>query len=241
MEENYFNEFVKNVLKIPYCNFDGVSKKVQYEMIMGLSFIFERYPFFNHVLCALEQEKDFIYHYNMFIYTMACDSFYDDSKISNDKRVSGFYSITDDHELTGYYELPQVIDESFADYFSIVLFDGINDCDGRKIIFHEFGHLLDNFLHISNDSEFLRLVENKNVYELVSPYACINNQELVAEVFSKYILSLLGYEKDNNDFVMIIGKFIDEKYNSFVENNIDNNNYQFNLKYSICLKKKDVN
>lgn len=233
MEENYIKKFVRNNLKIPYCNLDGISKKVQYEIIMGLSFMYERYPFFNHVLCALEQENDFIYHYNMFIYTMACDSIYDDSTIYNDKRISGFYSITDDHELTGYYELPKVIDNTFADYFSIVFFDGINKYNGMKIIFHEFGHLLDNFLHISNDKEFLELISNKNI-------KLDNKEELVAEVFSKYILSLLGHEKDNNDFVMTMGKFIDEKYNLFVENNIDNNNYQFNLKYSICLK-KDVN
>lgn len=231
MEEDY-SKFVKENLKIPYCNFDEISLKTQYEITMGLSFMYERYPFFNHVLCALEQENDFIYHYNMFIYTMECDSFYDDSKLNNDNRVSGFYSITDNHELTSYYELPNKIDKTFADYFSIVLFEGINNYDGRKVIFHEFGHLLDNFLHISNDAEFLELVKNKNICELVSPYACVSKEELVAEVFSEYIIG----DRDN-DFINIIGKFIDKKYEEFVNYNLNNDIYKFNLKYSICLKK----
>lgn len=231
MEEDY-SKFVKENLKIPYCNFDEISLKTQYEITMGLSFMYERYPFFNHVLCALEQENDFIYHYNMFIYTMECDSFYDDSKLNNDNRVSGFYSITDNHELTSYYELPNKIDKTFADYFSIVLFEGINNYDGRKVIFHEFGHLLDNFLHISNDAEFLELVKNKNICELVSPYACVNKEELVAEVFSEYIIG----DRDN-DFINIIGRFIDKKYEEFVNYNLNNDIYKFNLKYSICLKK----
>ncbi len=230
MEEDYINKFVRNNLKIPYCNLDGLSEKVQYEIITGLSFMYERYPFFNHVLCALEQENDFIYHYNMFVYTMVCDSIYDDSKICNDKRVSGFYSITDDHELTGYYELPKIIDDTFADYFSIVFFEGINKCNGMKIIFHEFGHLLDDFLHISNDKDFLGLINDKDLKSN-------DKEELVAELFSKYILSLIGYKNDIDELAYKVGNFIDKKYNLFVKDNIDNY-YQFNLKYSICLRKK---
>lgn len=235
MEEDY-SRLIKEHLKIPYCNFDGVSLKTQKEILMGLSFMYKRYPFFNHVLCALEQEDDFIYHYNMFIYTMECDSFYDESRLNNDNRVSGFYSITDDHELMGYYEPPQKKDKRFADYFSIVLFDGINNYDGRKIIFHEFGHLLDNFLHISNDIEFLSMIKDKNILELVGPYACVNNEELLAEIFSKYVML-----ENNNDFVNMIGNFIDKKYEEFVLNNLNNDIYKFNLKYSICLKKQRVN
>lgn len=231
MKEDY-SKLIKENLKIPFCNFDGVSLKVQKEILMGLSIMYKRYPFFNHVLCALEQEDDFIYHYNMFIYTMDCNYTYDDSKLVNDSRVSGFYSITDDNELTGYYEVPLKIDNKFADYFSIVLFDGINNYDGRKVIFHEFGHLLDNFLHISNDPEFLKLVENKNIYELVSPYACVNKEELVAELFSEYIIG-----NKTNDFINSIGKLIDKKYEEFVNYNLNNDIYKFNLKYSICLKK----
>lgn len=231
MKEDY-SKLIKENLKIPFCNFDGVSLKVQKEILMGLSIMYKRYPFFNHVLCALEQEDDFIYHYNMFIYTMDCNYTYDDSKLVNDSRVSGFYSITDDNELTGYYEVPLKIDNKFADYFSIVLFDGINNYDGRKVIFHEFGHLLDNFLHISNDPEFLKLVKNKNIYELVSPYACVNKEELVAELFSEYIIG-----NKTNDFINFIGKLIDKKYEEFVNYNLNNDIYKFNLKYSICLKK----
>ena len=163
MEEDYSNN-IKKDLKIPYCNFNNISKSTQYEILMGLSLMYKRYPFFNHVLCSIEQEDDFIYHYNMFVFTMNSEHYYDDSKIKNDNRISGFYSITEDHELTGYYKLPEKIDCCFADYFSIVLFDGINECNVRRVIYHEFGHLLDNFLHVSCDSEFIEILKKYNFF-----------------------------------------------------------------------------
>lgn len=226
MEEDYSNN-IKKDLKIPYCNFNNISKSTQYEILMGLSLMYKRYPFFNHVLCSIEQEDDFIYHYNMFVFTMNSEHYYDDSKIKNDNRISGFYSITEDHELTGYYKLPEKIDCYSADYFSIVLFDGINECNVRRVIYHEFGHLLDNFLHVSCDSEFIDILKKYNL-------TLENSSELFAEIFSDYILGT------QNVLICEVGNLVEKKYNQFVKNNIKEN-YSFNLKYSICLKDKSVN
>lgn len=226
MEEDYSNN-IKKDLKIPYCNFNNISKSTQYEILMGLSLMYKRYPFFNHVLCSIEQEDDFIYHYNMFVFTMNSEHYYDDSKIKNDNRISGFYSITEDHELTGYYKLPEKIDCYSADYFSIVLFDGINECNVRRVIYHEFGHLLDNFLHVSCDSEFIDILKKYNL-------TLENSSELFAEIFSDYILGT------QNVLICEVGNLVEKKYNQFVKNNIKEN-YNFNLKYSICLKDRSVN
>ena len=226
MEEDYSNN-IKKDLKIPYCNFNNISKSTQYEILMGLSLMYKRYPFFNHVLCSIEQEDDFIYHYNMFVFTMNSEQSYDDSKIKNDNRISGFYSITEDHELTGYYKLPEKIDCYSADYFSIVLFDGINECNVRRVIYHEFGHLLDNFLHVSCDSEFIEILKKYNL-------TLENSSELFAEIFSDYILAT------QNVLICKVGNLVEKKYNQFVKNNIKEN-YSFNLKYSICLKDRSVN
>lgn len=226
MEEDYSNN-IKKDLKIPYCNFNNISKSTQYEILMGLSLMYKRYPFFNHVLCSIEQEDDFIYHYNMFVFTMNSEHYYDDSKIKNDNRISGFYSITEDHELTGYYKLPEKIDCYSADYFSIVLFDGINECNVRRVIYHEFGHLLDNFLHVSCDSEFIDILKKYNL-------TLENSSELFAEIFSDYILGT------QNVLICEVGNLVKKKYNQFIKNNIKEN-YSFNLKYSICLKDRSVN
>jgi hypothetical protein len=226
MEEDYSNN-IKKDLKIPYCNFNNISKSTQYEILMGLSLMYKRYPFFNHVLCSIEQEDDFIYHYNMFVFTMNSEHYYDDSKIKNDNRISGFYSITEDHELTGYYKLPEKIDCYSADYFSIVLFDGINECNVRRVIYHEFGHLLDNFLHVSCDSEFIDILKKYNL-------TLENSSELFAEIFSDYILGT------QNVLICEVGNLVEKKYNQFIKNNIKEN-YSFNLKYSICLKDRSVN
>lgn len=226
MEEDYSNN-IKKDLKNPYCNFNNISKSTQYEILMGLSLMYKRYPFFNHVLCSIEQEDDFIYHYNMFVFTMNSEHYYDDSKIKNDNRISGFYSITEDHELTGYYKLPEKIDCYSADYFSIVLFDGINECNVRRVIYHEFGHLLDNFLHVSCDSEFIDILKKYNL-------TLENSSELFAEIFSDYILGT------QNVLICEVGNLVEKKYNQFIKNNIKEN-YSFNLKYSICLKDRSVN
>lgn len=226
MEEDYSNN-IKKDLKIPYCNFNNISKSTQYEILMGLSLMYKRYPFFNHVLCSIEQEDDFIYHYNMFVFTMNSEQSYDDSKIKDDNRISGFYSITEDHELTGYYKPPEKIDCYSADYFSIVLFDGINECNVRRVIYHEFGHLLDNFLHVSCDSEFIDILKKHNL-------TLENSSELFAEIFSDYILGT------QNVLICEVGNLVEKKYNQFVKNNIKEN-YSFNLKYSICLKDRSVN
>lgn len=226
MEEDYSNN-IKKDLKIPYCNFNNISKSTQYEILMGLSLMYKRYPFFNHVLCSIEQEDDFIYHYNMFVFTMNSEHYYDDSKIKNDNRISGFYSITEDHELTGYYKLPEKIDCYSADYFSIVLFDGINECNVRRVIYHEFGHLLDNFLHVSCDSEFIDILKKYNL-------TLENSSELFAKIFSDYILGT------QNVLICEVGNLVEKKYNQFIKNNIKEN-YSFNLKYSICLKDRSVN
>lgn len=226
MEEDYSNN-IKKDLKIPYCNFNNISKSTQYEILMGLSLMYKRYPFFNHVLCSIEQEDDFIYHYNMFVFTMNSEHYYDDSKIKDDNRISGFYSITEDHELTGYYKLPEKIDCYSADYFSIVLFDGINECNVRRVIYHEFGHLLDNFLHVSCDSEFIDILRKYNL-------TLENSSELFAEIFSDYILGT------QNVLICEVGNLVEKKYNQFVKDNIKEN-YSFNLKYSICLKNRSVN
>lgn len=226
MEEDYSNN-IKKDLKIPYCNFNNISKSTQYEILMGLSLMYKRYPFFNHVLCSIEQEDDFIYHYNMFVFTMNSEHYYDDSKIKDDNRISGFYSITEDHELTGYYKLPEKIDCYSADYFSIVLFDGINECNVRRVIYHEFGHLLDNFLHVSCDSEFIDILKKYNL-------TLENSSELFAEIFSDYILGT------QNVLICEVGNLVEKKYNQFIKNNIKEN-YSFNLKYSICLKDRSVN
>ena len=207
MEEDYSNN-IKKDLKIPYCNFNNISKSTQYEILMGLSLMYKRYPFFNHVLCSIEQEDDFIYHYNMFVFTMNSEHYYDDSKIKDDNRISGFYSITEDHELTGYYKLPEKIDCYSADYFSIVLFDGINECNVRRVIYHEFGHLLDNFLHVSCDSEFIDILKKYNL-------TLENSSELFAEIFSDYILGT------QNVLICEVGNLVEKKYNQFIKNNIN--------------------
>lgn len=231
-----YSDIVKNILNIPYCNFDNIDIKTQYEIVTGISYMYDKYPFFNHVLCALEQPNDFIYHYNMYIYTMNGKKEYDDSSLDSGSKICSFYSISLMNEYSDLYNLPDKIDNSFADYFSIVFFDNINEYNfNRKIIFHEFGHLLDNFLHISSDKDFLELIKDYDIKNDIFVYSCDDICELVAEAFALYNMSILN-KQDSSNIINLIGKFIDKKYNEFVNNNWYKD-YNFNLRYSISLKK----
>ena len=134
-------------------------------------------------------------------------------RFPDDNRISGFYSITEDHELTGYYKLPEKIDCCFADYFSIVLFDGINECNVRRVIYHEFGHLLDNFLHVSCDSEFIEILKKYKNNDILDTYTK-TKQKLEIELETiKNNLDNMYIDKLQNKITEEMYRRIQEKFN----------------------------
>lgn len=60
-----FEDYVKDVLKIPHCNFEGVHPKIAYEIIVGLSLMYEMYPFFNKVISSIGSVEDYNNMFNL--------------------------------------------------------------------------------------------------------------------------------------------------------------------------------
>ena len=261
---NYFEEYVKGVLKIPYCNFEGLDPKIAYEIVVGLSLMYEMYPFFNRVICAINQIEDYEAHINMLDYIYNDNPIYHEAK--EDKNgVYGFHT-----HIKEFSDSSPIIDRSYNPYFSLLIYDNVKNVDisniqnlfissyGRVGIYHEFGHLLDVFLNISNNEKFKTLISNRDIKKEVSEYACTNNHELVACAFSRYILSkgnLTALEKNlgkfefsnieytPSDLIIEIGKFIDEEYKKFAkfkQIKFINRKYNFNKKFSINRRYKHV-
>lgn len=263
---NCFEEYVKKVLKIPYCNLDGFNPTIAYEIIVGLSLMYEMYPFFDRVICSIESMKDFRDHYNMLAFSnkkqfenSKCNYTDFEKEINN---VNIIYLFAKAYCCDTFAS--RKINVNFAKkYFSLITFDKNKNVIipnleatnlGRLGIYHEFGHLLDWFLNISCNEKFLELIKGHNISKEVSNYATTNNEDLVAEAFARYIFykrRLTTLEKSigrtnfsnikpkESQLVNEIGKLIDLEYQKFVkfrQIKFINQRYKFNKKYTI---KKD--
>lgn len=80
----------------------------------------------------------------------------------------------------------------------------------RDAFYHEIGHIFNTLFKLSNNPELKSFIEkNINRYSL-STYSKTNNEELIAEAFSKY-----SYDPKYNELVYIIGTVIEEYYLKF--------------------------
>ena len=251
-----FEKYIKNILKIPYCNFEGIHPKIAYEFIVGLSLMYEMYPFFNKVICSIEQEKDLEAHVNILKNLENSDDYFEIT--TNKKYIYGFYS-----RILFSKNILFMNMTNYIPYFSCIIFDKVKNIDiqsidnfilsnyGRFGVYHEFGHLLDNFLNISDNKELDKIISNYNIETEISKYANSDKRELVSCAFSRYIyskrqLTKLENEIGVNDFNNIeykssnlvneIGNFIDDEYKKFVKFRklkAIKSKYDFNKKFTI--------
>lgn len=262
--ENY----VKTILKIPYCNFDGINPKIAYEIIVGLSLMYEMYPFFNRVICSIENIDEYINHVNLLSFSdrnnmeSMMPTPYHSFDSDDPNTIYGFAFYSDTNDLNE-YKLPIVINRNFADYCSLIIFKNVKQVDVSKIkdlsktnygrfgIYHEFGHLLNFFLHISSSDKLKEIIKGHNIVEEISDYATTNNSELVAEAFASYIFSkrkltklekILGKTQFcKTDYkvtplVEKIGNLIDDEYEKFTrfrQIKFINKRYNFNKRFTI--------
>jgi len=260
----YLEDYVKFALKIPYCNFSEIHPKIAYEIIVGLSLMYEKYPFFDRIICSITQNEDLESHINTLEYS---DKKFKASEYINIKR-DGTYTFCE------YYNnnliTPTKFDKNNISYFSFLITDktkNVNPTEikdlytsiyGRAAIYHEFGHLLDTFLKISTNDKFLNLIKNHDIEKEISNYACVNNRELVAEAFKLYILATknltnLEVRLGKVDFmitkynvsplVIQIGQLIDEEYKKFVkfrQIKFINKKYNINERFTIRKKSKPI-
>lgn len=248
-----FEHIIKRELKIPFCNLDGISKDVVAEIIIGLKQLYNLYPFFKNVICAIESIEDFKDHDNILEFSDLYDfehnnCVYDrNARLCNDEfeyminmrrnKEDTFCSI-----VIGNFS-SNLIKYSDIDY-------PCSSC-GRFGIYHEFGHLLDEFLNISCSVEFSDIIKNYDIKNEISEYACTSKDELLADAFAFYLLNKLIDDNpiindishpiniDNlksNEFIEKIGKLVDRKYQNFVrfrQLNFLSKKYNFKSKYDI--------
>lgn len=250
-----FEEYIKNVLKIPIVNLEGIDENIAFEIIVGLELMYEKYPFFNKVISSVEDFDSYVAHQNILINTPLIPKLlnvdylkFNSLKTNKDVICSFIYPIKYDNDK------PIFIKKGFTDYFAIVLRNAkVNKkYKFRCTMYHEFAHLMDSFMHISTSNEFLSLIDGHDIKKEVSEYATENNEELLAEAFMYYIfyqkqLSKLEKElginiyndiKDNHisHLIIKIGQLIDKKYKEFTKQRnliYYNKVYDFNKKFII--------
>ncbi len=249
-----YEVYVKNILKIPYCNFSNTDNRIVSEIVYALTKLYKEYSFFDRVLCCIGEFKDVVDHLNLIHFSQTkymgnnkidVNEFqWNLAKYNNPGTWYFFTSMA--YSNNGYYTFSDKLEDHYADYFSITISNATQKKDisnvtdisttiiGRIAIYHEFGHLLDFFLHISNSEEFQKIIAGHNIEKEVSKLATKSNQELLAEAFSQYL-----YIKEKvmepwgpNDLVNQIGELVNKRYKGFI-NNHSKDNYCFNKRFSI--------
>jgi len=167
------NNYAKNInqeLGVPIVQADGISELVLNAIYQSLSDIYYSFPLLKNVIAGIQKIDSFIDYLNSIPPNSIKWSFED---FPSDKA----------------YILNQLYDEKYMSKVGITFYDSdfeINNDFSRMYTliicrmkyepahtdlytemfhcYHEFGHVIDSLLHISNDPEFLTLTSEKNLH-----------------------------------------------------------------------------
>ncbi len=266
-----YEDYVKKVLNIPYCNFHNLDEKVIYEIIVGLSLMYEMYPKLSKAICMIGDGMDANDYQNILLNSNKEIYEFNDGAvhIPYKEKMGANYILSLYKNTSGLYIDKDSLMEnrSFPFHISLIIGERTLNSDisqikdisatvhGRFGIYHEFGHLLDYVLHISENEKLNKLIENHNIKEEIDDYAETNIQELVAEAFAYYIFDkrkLCDLEKKLNikeyssvyakitPLILKIGKLIDKLYMEYFNNLQVNDLYDFIKKYVVDKSYKPI-
>lgn len=244
----YYEDYVRNILKIPYCNFSDTNNRIVAEIVYALTELYKKFPFFDHVLCCIGNFEDVKEHINLINFSQ--DKYIEGDNIEvkefdfNISQSCLYFLTAFAHNNDNGYYICSKKEDHHADYFSITINDLVKKKDisnipdisttriGRFSIYHEFGHLLDIFLHISDSEEFQRIIDGHNIEKEVSNYATNSNKELLAEAFSYYLYIKEKITWGSNELVKEIFELVNNKYIEFISTH-SKDKYCFNKRYSL--------
>lgn len=243
-----YEDYVKNVLKIPYCDFSDINNRIISEIVHALTLLYKKYSFFDRVLCCIGTPEDVKAHIELIYFSqpkyIGGDEFdVNDFPWDLNKLTSWFAFTTMAHSDGRYYVASKRLEDNYANYFSITIYDVVKKADisnrddisathvGRMPIFHEFGHLLDFFMHISDSEEFQEIIAGHDIEKEVSKYATTDSRELLADAFMQYVY-IKEKSWEPNNLINQIGELVDKKYIEFI-NTHSKEKYCFNKQFSI--------
>lgn len=190
-------DYVRDIIGIPYVNFDGMDIKVCSELVNTLEEAFFLYPLLGKAICAIghsqyiEEQINLIDNMDTFI--GYCEDYSKDFDANNtwmttvlidEDSKDNIYIGINISKLISHHNLDEL--NLIAKENAIFAYHPTHCVSFKSIIYHEIGHIFDFLLKITENHEFLKLLETINLELEVSRYAMLNQREAFAEAFAEY-------------------------------------------------------
>lgn len=218
---NDIEDYIRNIIGIPYVNLEGIDIEVCNELINTLEEAFSLYPLLKKSICAIGHQQSIANQMNLFSLS---------NKFAIDYENGWFFcKYYDDRYFTGYMSAAQLYDPD-SQYIGFSINNSVknktlpelnylrkkdadtgfspNHCGSfRSMVWHEIGHIFDYILKITGKPEFLELIQSVNIEKQISKYATTDYKETFAEAFAEYHST-----NEPNDVVRKIVEFGLEEY-----------------------------
>lgn len=205
-----------------FMNFDGLSFSVHSEILSTLKEIFQIYPKLYSSLTAIGFHEDIEREFNQRRFFLGRQMGKNISYLKIPifqglfQRIVSKNKITNEIGFVGILmgdSLKKITQTSFD--FSSNNHLAKNTRNIRGQVFHEFGHILDDVLGISQSEEFFLFcstneITPEKIEENLSIYGATSPQEFIAEVFAEYHCS-----KEVNSFTLMVMNYLTEKYKNY--------------------------
>ena len=238
--ENY----AKNVLGIPYVNFENIDPKTVKMVLKVLKEAFNRYPLLANSLVTIGN-KEYLNNYFNLTYFADYNIWKNNNEIDiNFPKFASFvtlhlYYYQHNNQFLGIGILPLLEKHNFNEFKQLVLNDKAT-IKHREIIeanfWHEIGHMLDFIMGISNSYGFQKIINNHDIEKEISLYATTSIKETLAEAFAEYIVEVkLNELKDG--LIKDIGNYINNTYYIYANNYFLRKQFMIKDKYIIERKR----
>ena len=233
LNQTNLENYTKNILNIPYVNFEGIDPRTIKMVLKVLKEAFNRYPLLKKSLMLVGKYKYLNNYLNLTIYS--------NYEIWKNNKVEDFIMIPEksslatmhlqygkEHLFLGLALLPLLEKYNLEQIKMISKYDRASIKHREivdNIVWHEVGHMLDFIMGISSTKKFQNLIKNYNIKKEISAYATVDNKETLAEAFAEYIIELKLKELQPS-LIQSIGSLIDETYLKYAHNFLLKKNFE---------------
>ena len=238
--ENY----AKNVLGIPYVNFENIDPKTIKMVLKVLKEAFRCYPLLANSLVTIGN-KEYLNNYVNLTYLADYNIWKNNNEIAiNFPEFASFatlhlYYYQHNSQFLGIGILPLLEKCNFAEFKQLFL-NNKATIKHRDIIetnfWHEVGHMLDFIMGISNSYEFQKIISNHDIEKEISLYATTSLKETLAEGFAEYIAEVKLNELEDG-LIKDIGNYINKMYYIYANNYFLRKKFMIKDKYIIERKR----
>lgn len=189
-------EYIRNILEIPYVNLDGFYLDICMEIASTLEEAFSKYPLLKGTICCIGQREDINNQINLIIASDIDEEWKieDWEEIKKESNFMSCHGAVSNCHVTyislAFLERAKMLNLNEQNYklmWECIRSIHPEHCqDFRSSIWHEIGHIFDCVLRITTREDFLEKLSEINVSCDISKYASISPREAFAEAFAEY-------------------------------------------------------